>query len=129
MSRNVLGLKQKHELTVYLKVHVDQLRDLTIDQIAEKATEECGFSVTGANVVYIRDIFELDIGRAKQPVVPLDQQQQIDELKASINGISVEVAVLKSQIQRLLIGNNMDKAPSPQLPIDITCSSAVNATA
>lgn len=99
MSRNVLDLKKSHLLTNYLKDNIEQLKDLTMEKVAEMASEALGFAVTGANVTHIRDTFDLNIGRTKQqPAAP----DQIEELRAQMVELSHRVSLLNVQVRRCL---------------------------
>lgn len=86
--RNVLDIKRKLQLSKYLENNAGELRDLTIEQIATRAAADNGFPVTPANVVFLRDTFDLDIGKARQlPPPARDFAKEIDEIKAAVADI------------------------------------------
>lgn len=93
--RNVLDIKRKLQLSKYLENNAGELRDLTIEQIATRAAADNGFPVTPANVVFLRDTFDLDIGKARQlPAPARDLAKEIDDIKA-------ELALMAEALKRL----------------------------
>lgn len=95
--RNVLNVKQKYELSKLLENSVEIFRHSTIGQVAEEVSKTIGFQVTTANITYIRDQLDLDIGQAKQPPAP-----EVD-VKAELADLRAEVASLRDQLNAITI--------------------------